>query len=965
MWRARPVFISSTFADMQAERDHLRNHVFLELEERLRKRRHTLEWVDLRMGVATASLAEGEARELQVLKVCLAEVKRCRPFLIVLLGDRYGWVPPAERITAAANEEGFGVDVAGRSVTDLEISFGVLDDPDQQPHSFFYLRDPLPYADMPPDLAALHADAFAQDPLAAARVERLTALKQRITASLPNRVRRYAVGWDRERQRVTGLEDWGRQVLEDIWAELEAETASSAAAPEPSWSQMERDALDDYVEDRARGFVGRQTILTQLLQHAASSARDGASWGVCLTGDPGSGKSAIFGELLRQLRATDAFLLAHAAGASPRAPSVESMLRRWIEELATALGVDAGLAENADPDTIGATFRALLARMAAQRRVVLAVDALDQFEGTTQGRHVTWLPHPLPANARFIATAVPGEASEALRQRPGVQLQSLAPLDGTEANRIAEAICARYHRTLEPDVLNALLAKRGADGPAWGNPLWLVLAVEELNLLDADDFARATRSYAGAPAEQLRALMLDIVGELPADIPGLYRASFERAEQQFGMFPARAFIGFIAVSRAGWRETDFRSLLPRASGEPWDELRFASLRRLFRGQLRQVGSSGQWDFAHAQMRSAARRYLAALSVSEAEFHAEASEHLLQLPREDPLRQTEAMVHLLGSEDWAKAARFYGDPALTAPELDGAAQVLADGLLSTEEAALGLASVQHLLDALAGDPAADSITGLVAERLVFDLDQKISTRASLQVQEGLHRRVERSFDRLAKADPGNAGWQRDLSVSHDRIGDVQSAQGNLPAALAAFQASHNIFDRLAKADPGNAGWQRDLSVSHNKIGDVQSAQGNLPAALAAFQASLAIADRLAKADPGNAGWQFDLGISHERIGTVLQAQGNLTGALTEFETKRHIISRLAKADPGNAGWQADLAASYGKLGQLYSAMGRHQEALETFKRGRGIIAPMVGRSPDVALWKQYLANFDRAIASLGR
>ena len=85
----------------------------------------------------------------------------------------------------------------------------------------------------------------------------------------------------------------------------------------------------------------------------------------------------------------------------------------------------------------------------------------------------------------------------------------------------------------------------------------------------------------------------------------------------------------------------------------------------------------------------------------------------------------------------------------------------------------------------------------------------------------------SVDRLAKADPGNAGWQRDLSVSHTKIGDVLAAQGNLPAALEAYTASLAIADRLAKADPGNAGWQRDLSVSHNKIGDVLVEQGNLP------------------------------------------------------------------------------------------------------------------------------------------
>ena len=96
------------------------------------------------------------------------------------------------------------------------------------------------------------------------------------------------------------------------------------------------------------------------------------------------------------------------------------------------------------------------------------------------------------------------------------------------------------------------------------------------------------------------------------------------------------------------------------------------------------------------------------------------------------------------------------------------------------------------------------------------------------------------DRLAKADSGNAGWQRDLSVSHTKIGDVLRAQGNLPAALEAYTASQAIVDRLAKADPGNAGWQRDLSVSHTNIGDVLRAQGNFPAALEAYTASLAIA-----------------------------------------------------------------------------------------------------------------------------
>ena len=82
--------------------------------------------------------------------------------------------------------------------------------------------------------------------------------------------------------------------------------------------------------------------------------------------------------------------------------------------------------------------------------------------------------------------------------------------------------------------------------------------------------------------------------------------------------------------------------------------------------------------------------------------------------------------------------------------------------------------------------------------------------------------------------------RPSPMSHDRIGDVLRAQGNLTAALDAYNASLAIAERLAEADPGNAGWQRDLSVSHNKIvATCIRAQGNLTAALDAYNASLAI------------------------------------------------------------------------------------------------------------------------------
>ncbi|MGQ0445085.1 MAG: tetratricopeptide repeat protein [Beijerinckiaceae bacterium] len=210
-----------------------------------------------------------------------------------------------------------------------------------------------------------------------------------------------------------------------------------------------------------------------------------------------------------------------------------------------------------------------------------------------------------------------------------------------------------------------------------------------------------------------------------------------------------------------------------------------------------------------------------------------------------------------------------------------------------------------------------------------------------------------IDRLAKADPGNAGWRRDLSVSYERIGGVQAAQGDLAGALKSYRDSLAIRDKVAKADPGNMEWQRDLSVSYNIIGGVQEAQGDLAGALKSYQDSLAIFDRLAKTDPGNAGWQRDLSVCWGMFGLVQEAQGDLTGALKSYEDSLAIRERLAKSDPGNAGWQRDLSVSYEKIGGVQQAQGDLAGALKSYSDSLAIRGKLAKADPGNAGWQRDL------------
>jgi tetratricopeptide (TPR) repeat protein len=145
-----------------------------------------------------------------------------------------------------------------------------------------------------------------------------------------------------------------------------------------------------------------------------------------------------------------------------------------------------------------------------------------------------------------------------------------------------------------------------------------------------------------------------------------------------------------------------------------------------------------------------------------------------------------------------------------------------------------------------------------------------------------------------------------------VGDVLRAKGDFTGALASYKDDLAIVDRLAKADPGNAEWQHDLSVAYGKVGIVLIAQGDLAGALASYKNTLAIAKDLAKADPGNAQWQNDLSVTYNKMGDVLMAQGDLAGALTSYKNDLAITDRLAKADPSNAKWQFDLAVAYSRL-----------------------------------------------------
>jgi tetratricopeptide (TPR) repeat protein len=486
------VFISSTFRDMQRERDELVKRTFPRLRELCEQRGVVWTDVDLRWGITDEQQAEGG-----VLPVCMEEIRRCRPYFIGLLGERYGWVPdtiPAGLLAA----EPWLADHSGSSVTELEILEGVLNDPGRAECAFFYFRGPLAAEDIPEAERADFVDGpagaditrygagEAQD-RAADRPGQLAALKDRIRASgLP------------VREGFRSPEELGELVYRDL-ASVICTRYPQDSRPTPD--QRERAAHDTFATNRARDFAGRGDALAALDAHATGSGPP-----LTVTGLPGIGKSALLAAWTLRHRHDHPgdLVVLHFAGVTPSSANPAALVRRLLTELSDICDTSDGLPW--DPVELRERLAARLASLAASgRHVLLVIAGLDQLDDREGGLELAWLPRSLPPETRVILSSCPGRPLDEIGRR-GWPVLELQPLPAGERRDLAVRYLARYGKAL-----TAAQADRIVSAPQTGNPLYLRTLLEELRLFGAFELidARIGHYLAATSPADLFGLVLD------------------------------------------------------------------------------------------------------------------------------------------------------------------------------------------------------------------------------------------------------------------------------------------------------------------------------------------------------------------------------------------------------------------------------------------------------------------------
>ena len=554
-FRTIKVFISSTFRDMQAERDHLTRFVFPRLRQELLARRIHLEEVDLRWGVTS---------DENVVEACRDIIDECRPRFVCILGGRYGTIPKGHT----------------RSITEEEVRYAALGRAGVQPFAFFYFRD---------DPATARAEAgtgsgiFADAPGSRAAAA-LSRLKSSIARSY--RPRAYRSSWNPALQRFTGLQDFGRAVYDDLLGSIDQELGPPSDSPSSVHAE-DRAATYAYITEQESGFVlGNRT--EQLADvRAALTAHPPAL--VCVVGPAGCGKSAFMAALFRSLAAggeaeRSLVPIPIFVGRGIDSSDDQAIARVVCRELQALTNEHLPLPD--EPEALRRLLANLLPKVARTHRAVVLVDGLDNVERRS-GAPLDWYPIIAPSEVRVVVSCRPGAALDALRAEHrllhSVELRVLADAD---RRNIAERFLRRYGKRLEPAQVDVLLT-HAADA----SPLYLRAVLEELRTL-------GIRSEIDAH-----------LARLPRSIHDLFRQILKRLGRDPGLLgPDDTIVGdqlvprvasLLAASRSGLSPSEIVELTD--PGDPRGNV--AAVLALLRPYL--MRRDELIDFFHDELRQAA------------------------------------------------------------------------------------------------------------------------------------------------------------------------------------------------------------------------------------------------------------------------------------------------------------------------------------------------------------------------
>jgi len=431
------IFISSTFRDLNEERNYLMNVTFPELIRITRERGINFTPIDLRWGIPD------EESIFKVIQTCFDEIDRARPHFIGIIGERYGYVPSEDK-NARLNPDAIKSEEIKKkleeytrnnlSITEMEMEYGVFSEPENAQFAYFYFKK------------------------GENKDERINRLKDKI--------RKEGSTWHWSRKEFESPKELGEQIKNDYIAMLDANFPKVKLTP----LDIERRINREYSEYILKDYLPDKDTINNIIEELDKNGK------ILVTGEVGIGKSSALAYIAGKYEKEHqgALVIEHYLGATQNYTSRDIALRilNEIKDRLEKLKVNTeGFEIPQDELEIFNKIGQWMTYLPNWEDTLLVVDGIDQVDEIRNLRFLAYLP-----DIRVIVSARAN--TEAYRYAVGdlnYKPIELRPLNEEIKKRVICDFLERHGKKLTEEQLELVVKAKQTS-----NPLYLRIFLEEI-----------------------------------------------------------------------------------------------------------------------------------------------------------------------------------------------------------------------------------------------------------------------------------------------------------------------------------------------------------------------------------------------------------------------------------------------------------------------------------------------------
>ena len=812
------IFISSTFIDMQAERDMVQERVVPALRAKARKYGDNVGVIDLRWGVDTSSLETVEGAT-KILQVCLDEIDRSHPYMLIFLGERYGTVMPENLIAESIHgrEDKYTTVDYLKSVTALEVEYGALSEKyGELENCVVCFREPVSH------LLDEHHKLLYSEKLESSK-EKLHALKQQITEALggTGRLITYTASWDGQEGELKDFEADGKpleQVLTDCFLEIFRKDWKENE--EISWQEQEQLEFLALAERKLKSYVGRKELLEEYYQYALNDTP-----GLIIRGNSGSGKTALLCKIAERLQKNGKNVFVFFSRMTSFSAIADNLVKQMLYYVENIIGVEEHYIQTVDVKEIRKNqelfsshyvnylnrLEELCAEIPTGEKIYFCIDSIDELR---RDEHLEKLDFFLKSeNVKIIATCseefvLPKETTTS---RQVVQISELSRED---VKTVIQSILASYSRNTYAAIEQEMLKKKSIV-----NPRYISLLIRRLNMMDASELQKAMKE------EEIIAQGTEIVRNMPDDEEDAVVAVIQNGIQKLGnSAELQEVIHYLAVSLSGLRMWDLNAIFAMQNQE-LPVLEFTLLMK-YLDNLFYIDNVGKINFAYKSIRQGLLKSLKNRVTLEKMM----LDYVKTLDLDNAIRYSDGMYY----------ARICGDEAFAKGIIRQAYHLKEKNLvrvIRNETVKDREEFFCRLIESETGEqsPICDFFQWRLLP-LLGSAKEEMQTR--LEILQALLEYRERSYEKFQSYD-----CLIDLSDCYGKLGWYFRNEGQIKESLPYYDKQIECDEMMCARYPEDKETIRNLSISCNRMGNALLESEDFERARPYFERALSLKKEL--------------------------------------------------------------------------------------------------------------------------